>query len=98
MNPPIDDFYLWEFRTDLELDQDLIVGTDGYLFLNSLPPDWQIEKMKELPGKLEQGIKQLQAYEADAGNKEYKQRLIDLIKDLKEEAESLIVKLSNARF
>jgi hypothetical protein len=82
MNPPKSDDLLWDIRTDLELDEDLIVGNLSYLSGSSMPPQIQITNALKLPEIFSSYIRRIENQKLDKENVEYSKSLIQFINDL----------------
>lgn len=84
MGPPEDDEFLTDIRIELEMDEDLIAGSLSYLKGQSLPPQPQIKKLREVHRQnFGEYIKKLRLHHTESlANKTYMEELILFIHDL----------------
>lgn len=83
MNSPDMDSFLWDIRTELVLDEDLLAGTMSYYANGQNPPDRQPKQVRELHDRFNKFKNQLLSYRDDSLiNQEYIDEMINYINDL----------------
>jgi hypothetical protein len=83
VNSPDLDSLLWEIRTDLMLDEELLAGTMSYYANGKNPPDRQPKQLRELHDRFKKFKNELMSHKDKLGvDQEYTNELINYIDDL----------------
>lgn len=82
MNSPEGDSLLWDIRTNLELDEDLIAGTLSYITSEKKPPEIQLKNFWELHKSFRGYRSQISKHKVSDKDQNYVQELLAFIDDL----------------
>ncbi len=82
MNSPEVDSLLWDIRTNLELDEDLIAGTLSYIASGKTPPEIQMKNFWRLQKSFRGYRSQISQHKVSEKNQNYARELLTFIDDL----------------